>query len=389
MDLADGLIICLTLLAVNRGYRSGAAVGVLTFVGYAVGLLVGAVVAARVLGPGTSPLTSTFVRLGLSFGFAAGVSTVGRLAGLRLWRAMRSNGLRFVDAVGGGVLSGLWVLVASWLAAAVLVSLPIQAVAQQIDRSVVLQAVDGALPPPPAALSRLGHLLDPVGFPQVFNELGIAPAAPVQLPSDPAARAAAARAVGSTFKIIGNGCGGIVEGTGFVAATDLMITNAHVVAGIAEPTVATPRGILHATPILFDKNLDLAVLRVPGLAAPALSLADVDVAAGTTGAVVGYPGGGPETVVPAAVLREQTAVGRDIYGQSITERDVYELQAQVRPGNSGGPIVRADGTVVGVVFSRSTTNDNVGYALTSPAVLQRLRGVESSSTAVATGSCAN
>jgi S1-C subfamily serine protease len=104
-------------------------------------------------------------------------------------------------------------------------------------------------------------------------------------------------------------------------------------------------------------------------------------------AVLGYPGGGPFQAVPAGVMAEFEAEGRDIYGQGLTVRNVYEIQATVRPGNSGGPLVQPDGQVIGVVFSRSTTNGDIGYALTSPGVLSRVQQAESSRRVVGTGAC--
>ncbi len=125
--------------------------------------------------------------------------------------------------------------------------------------------------------------------------------------------------------------------------------------------------------VSFDPSYDLAVLRVNDLSEPALPLDSSTVSRGTQAAVLGYPEGGPFDVVPAGVMDEFQAQGRDIYGQGLTEREVYELQAVVRPGNSGGPLVEPDGEVIGVVFSRSTTNNDVGYALTSPGVLAEVQ----------------
>jgi S1-C subfamily serine protease len=138
--------------------------------------------------------------------------------------------------------------------------------------------------------------------------------------------------------------------------------------------------------VLFDPKLDIAVLHVSGLPDPPLAMTSASVPRGTDGAVLGYPGGGPLTTGPAVVLREETAVGRDIYGQSLTARDIYELNAQVRPGNSGGPLVSTGGSVIGVVFARSARDPNVGYALTSATVSSRIasRGSEP----VSTGPCA-
>jgi S1-C subfamily serine protease len=141
--------------------------------------------------------------------------------------------------------------------------------------------------------------------------------------------------------------------------------------------------------LLFDPSFDLAILRVQGLTERPLTLDPGTAPRGTTGAVLGFPGGGPFTAVPAGVRAEFSAQGRDIYGQGLTVRDVYELQAVVRPGNSGGPLVEPDGTVIGVVFSRSTTNGDIGYALTSPGVLSRVTRAEADSRAVGTGACVN
>ena len=145
---------------------------------------------------------------------------------------------------------------------------------------------------------------------------------------------------------------------------------------------------LHQTTVLsFDPSFDLAVLRVSGVNEPPLALDPDKSTRGVEAAVLGYPGGGPFTVQPAGIMAEFEAEGRDIYGQGLTVRDVYEIQAIVRPGNSGGPLVQPDGQVIGVVFSRSTTNGDIGYALASPGVLYRVVKAERLTRAVSTGPC--
>ena len=139
--------------------------------------------------------------------------------------------------------------------------------------------------------------------------------------------------------------------------------------------------------VLFDPSFDLAVLRVDGLTAPVLPLDPATVDRGAQAAVLGYPGGGPFTADAAGAMALFEAQGRDIYGRGLTVRNVYEIDAQVRPGNSGGPLVLPDGQVVGVVFSRSTVDDSVGYALTSPDVLSRVAQAVPVMTAVGTGQC--
>jgi S1-C subfamily serine protease len=165
------------------------------------------------------------------------------------------------------------------------------------------------------------------------------------------------------------------------------VTNAHVVAGIRSPQVVDSSGTHGASAVLFDPELDVAVLRVPGLVEPGLHLDDQLVGRGTTGAVLGYPGGGPFTADPAGVMAAFQATGLDIYGRSQTVRMVYELDAVIRPGNSGGPLVDTRGDVLGVVFARSTTNGEVGFALASPAVLSKVQQAQSSASTVSTGPC--
>jgi len=166
-----------------------------------------------------------------------------------------------------------------------------------------------------------------------------------------------------------------------------VVTNAHVVAGIADPTVEDATGSHGTSVVFFDPSYDLAVMRVRGLTASPLPLDPGTIARGDPAAVLGFPEGGPFTAVPAGVMAEFTAQGRDIYGQGLTVRDVYEIQATVRPGNSGGPLVQPDGKVIGVVFSRSTTNGDIGYALSSPGVLTRVLRAESATGTLGTGGC--
>lgn len=185
--------------------------------------------------------------------------------------------------------------------------------------------------------------------------------------------------------VLGEGCGHIQEGSGFVAADGYIVTNAHVVAGLDEPRVLSLNRDQSAITVLFDPELDLAVLLIEQSPGPALPFAETD--RGGAGAVLGYPGGGPLDVSPAAVLRAFEAVGRDIYGRGEAERSVLELQAEVRPGNSGGPFVLANGTVGGVVFAASTTDDEVGYAIAAGEVAPRVQQVVGTSREVDTGPC--
>jgi S1-C subfamily serine protease len=292
-----------------------------------------------------------------------------------------------VDSVLGVAVAVVASLLVAWLLANTLINSSSLQLNASIDESRIIRALDSVLPAPPSLFSRVQSFLSSEGFPPVFAQLAPASAGPVSLPGGAALDQAVAHAGASTVKIIGDGCGQIQEGSGFVVAPGEVVTNAHVVAGIAHPMVEAG-GTLHSTTVLlFDPSYDLAVMRVDGLTGSPLVLDPDQVDRGAQAAVLGFPGGGPFTVAPAGVMAVFEAEGRDIYGRKLTVRNVYEIQAVVRPGNSGGPLVEPDGRVIGVVFSRSTTNGDIGYALTSPGVLTRVQRAATVSKAAGTGAC--
>jgi S1-C subfamily serine protease len=191
-------------------------------------------------------------------------------------------------------------------------------------------------------------------------------------------------------KIEGIGCDVLHEGSGFVFAPDRVLTNAHVVAGLTDPVVVAPNGTtLHATTVLFDPNLDIAVLHVPNLGVRPLVLDDQPMPRDTAGVVLGYPRGGPLVARPSVVLDDITAVGRNIYGTGNTTREVYVVEGALRPGNSGGPVVAADGTVLGVVFAKSATYTDIGFALTSADVRREALSAEGRTAPTSTGACSS
>jgi S1-C subfamily serine protease len=308
---------------------------------------------------------------------------VGNLAFRRVHRGLAGS----LDSALGVVVAVIASLLAAWLLANTLVNSSSLSLNASIDQSKIIRSLDNVLPAPPSVFSRVQSFLSSEGFPPVFAQLAPASAGPVSLPGSAQLQQAVVRAESSTVKIIGDGCGQIQEGSGFVVAPGVVVTNAHVVAGIDHPMVEDNGGDHQTSVVSFDPYYDLAVMRVGGLSEPPLALVPEEVGRGVEAAVLGYPGGGPFTAAPAGVMAAFEAEGRDIYGQGLTVRSVYELQAVVRPGNSGGPLVLPDGRVIGVVFSRSTTNDDIGYALTSPGVLSRVLQAESVRTPVGTGAC--
>ena len=177
-----------------------------------------------------------------------------------------------------------------------------------------------------------------------------------------------------TVRVTGRGCGGLVTGSGFPVAAEYVITNAHVVSGTSNTSIQVPgRGgrSLAAAVTLFDPDTDVAILHVPGLALPQLPQGDAQ--RGTKGAVIGYPGGGPETVSPAVVDGGLVARGRDIFDQNLVDRQIWVIESSVHPGNSGGPLVDLNGRAIGVVFAASASQPTQAYALTNAEVQDDVR----------------
>lgn len=388
MNWLDAVLLVLVALSAVHGLRQGAAMQVFSFGGFWIGLVIGALLTPPLARLVATPTAKTVVAAVVVFGCAGLVGGVGRLVGARSSVALHRLRLGPLDAGLGVAVAVVATLLATWLVASVLVNSRFGTLDAGISRSRIVRALDTVLPQPPGLFSKVESFLSAEGFPVVFSGLPPAAAGPVAPPSSATVAQAEQAAEASTVKIVGQGCGVIQEGSGFVVDGNLVVTNAHVVAGIPHPMVEALNGGPYATQmLLFDPTLDLAVMRVPGLHEPSLHIDTALVGRGVTGAALGYPEGGPFTARPAAVADSFEATGLDIYGNAQTTREVYEIDAVIRPGNSGGPLVEPNGTVVGVVFARSTTNPGIGYALAAPAVAAEVQKAMAATGTVSTQGC--
>jgi S1-C subfamily serine protease len=387
--LLDIAIIIFAFSALFRGRDSGFVRQIFSAVGFFGGLFIGAALEPHVIGLAHTTVSRSVVTLVTTLGSAFIFLTIGEYIGVSLKHKVQLNRLNEYDNILGAGLGIITFLVSIWLSAAIVASLPLPSVQQVVKSSRIIAALNEHLPSAPTVIADFGQLIDPNGFPQVFIGNEPNPGKQVALPNLGLLQAAVTADRGSVVKVVGQGCGGVVEGSGFIAADGLVVTNAHVVAGIKHPYVEDENGTHSATVIWFDPNLDFAVLRVSNLAGHVLTIASGHVAPGTSAAVLGYPGGGPFTPAPAAIIDEFTATGRNIYGKGNTDRDVYEVQGKIIPGNSGGPLVAQNGSVIGIVFAESTSYNNVGYALTTKQFSQELITAKNRDTPKSTGSCAN
>jgi S1-C subfamily serine protease len=388
VNLLDVVIVVVVLLAAANGFRRGAALQLTTYVGLLAGLLVGALVAPKVAGAASSPLGRAALSLVVLLGLAAVGDGIGWAIGTRVWVAARRTVLGKVDSVAGTVVAMVAVLATVWFLGWNLANGPFPSLSSEIRGSAIVRGLDGAFPRPPSIFAEVRQLLNRFGFPEVFEGLPPAPVGPVQGPTQGEAAALAKKVEASTVRIVGQACNAIQEGSGFVVAPNYVLTNAHVVAGVRSPQVQQQNGPSQsATTVLFNPRMDVAILRVNDSPGKPLPLDGQDVGRGTKGAVLGFPGGGRLTVGTAAVRRDIEAMGRDIYGRAVVQRDVYELQATVRPGNSGGPFVLFNGDVAGVVFAASTTDSSIGYALTTPQIIPLVQQVQGKTGRVSTDGC--
>jgi S1-C subfamily serine protease len=391
VNVLDIIILVLVALAAVHGLRLGAAIQVVSFAGFVLGLIAGFFLVILVAPHIHDSTTKAIVSLLLLFVPAGFLGGVGRQIGVRAWAVLRQRSLGHADAGAGAVLAVAGTLVLCWLFASVLVNSQFSVVTSQIEYSRVIRALDKVMPPVPNSFQAVVKYLNAQGFPVVFANMVPEPTAPVTMPSEAQVAAAVQDDGQSTVQIVGYGCGGQQqEGSGFVVSPHLVVTNAHVVAGISQITVEVPGDSSHpAYAVYFDPEFDLAVLEVTDVTAlpPPLTLDPNLVERGAQATVLGYPEDGPFNAKPAGVLQRFEAEGLDIYDNAETTRTVYSLQADIRPGNSGGPLVAAGGEVIGVVFSRSASDDDVGYALASPAVLQRVQQAEHDPHKVSTQSC--
>jgi len=381
----DWLIVAFTVLLALYGYAQGFIVGALSLLGFGLGAFLGSHLGPLVL-PGGSH--SQYAPLfGLLGALLAGAVLASGLQGLgaRARVFLRLPGLRMVDGVFGALLTASVALGIAWIVGAVaLQSANSPVLRSDIQRSAILQELNGLLPPSGPFLHALARI-DPL--PSVRG-----PEADVPPPTEGIVATRGVRDAGrSVVKVLGTACGLGIEGSGWVAAPDIVVTNAHVVAGESDTTVqvgGNPPG-LDAEVIDFDPRDDIAILRVPGLDEPALKLASKP-QAGTAAAILGYPLDGTFDSEPGRIGQTETVSTEDAYGNGPVSRSITALRGRVRPGNSGGPMIDKAGQVVATVFAAITGSQSGdgGFAVPNALVAKELSVAGSRTHAVSTQACA-
>ncbi|HET7510571.1 MAG TPA: MarP family serine protease [Solirubrobacterales bacterium] len=376
--MLDWAILAFTFALALWGYRQGLIVGALTLVGFAAGAFVGSRIGPLLLNKGAdSPYAPLCGALGaLLAGALTAVALESFALGLRE-RLVRKPFLQQVDGAGGAALIASVALGLVWVFGAVLLHAPSTArLRADIQQSVILRSLNDVLPPTGPLLNALDRV-DPA--PTVLG-----PAAPVAPPDSAIASDADVLHAGdSVVRVLSTACGLGIEGSGWAVAPEIIVTNAHVVAGSDDTTVTTQSGAqLDATPVYYEPRLDLALLRV-GAALPALSISN-ERHEGEDAAVLGYPENGPYALSPARIGETRTTISEDSYGNGPVERTITALSGEVRSGNSGGPLVDGAGHVIGTVFAATTSGPKGGFAIPAEQVREALQHTAEE---VGTGAC--
>ena len=394
MNWVDVLVLVLALLAGISGARQGMVAAAASFIGVLAGAVIGVRIAPSLIASYESPEVRVALGVSIVIVLVALGETLGVLLGRAVQRGIDGEAVRQVDTFLGAVVQGIAALVVAWLVALPLTkSSAYTGLTGAVRDSSVLRVVDTMMPNVLRQLpSELTRLLDVSGFPDVLAPFSptpitdVGPADPVLLNS-PVVR----QARSSVLKVRGRArsCSRALEGTAFVIAPQRVITNAHVVAGTDRVQVETADGTLDAAVVTYDPETDVAILKVPGLRAPVLTLADKPAVSGLSGLVLGYPLDGPYTASAARVRDRIHLRGPDIYNATTVVRNVYTVRAVVRSGNSGGPLLDGSGHVLGLVFGAAVDNDETGFVLTDDEIADDVATASTRNVEVSTGTCAS
>ncbi|GLY47915.1 MarP family serine protease [Lentzea sp. NBRC 102530] len=395
MNWVDLLVLGLAAIAAVSGARQGMVVALPAFVGVLVGLILGTQIAPLLVSQFENVVTKVVFAVGIVVLLVALGETIGVYIGRTIKARVNASPLRGADNALGAIVQGFVVFVVAWMIALPLTSVVgLPDLTSSLKQSVILGKVDQTMPQAARVLSGdLQKLFDVSGFPQAMDPFNRTPLKEVEPPNNQLADSPVAqRLKASVLKVRGRApsCSRALEGTGFVIAPERVMTNAHVVAGTNEVTVEVGRGQFDATVVSYDPRTDIAVLAVPDLEATPLQFRSDEVQPGEDGIVLGYPLDGPYKASPARV-RERIPLlrGPDIYDAQTVTRDVYTVRAEVRSGNSGGPLVDPNGRVMGVVFGAAVDDPETGFVLTAQQVQSMVQKAPTLTKRASTQGCAS
>jgi S1-C subfamily serine protease len=382
LNVLDVFIALFVVIVILRGAKTGFLAGVFSLVGVVVGVAAGSRIASFLMPEYGHPIYGAGITLGSILAFAVLGEVIARTIGGSIRNRLSSPTSETLDGFGGAVLGFALSLVLVWAVGVfALQSPPLAELHPAVQDSRILQSLKERMPS--GLLTQAVADLEPL--PKIEGPEPEVAAPEGNIIRDPDVQAASAR----TLRVRGIACGYGVEGSGWVAGRNLVVTNAHVVAGetATHVQVGGTRRHLPAKVVVFDEKNDIAVLRVKGLGLTPLHLAAPK--PGQVVAVIGFPENGPLDIEPARTDSTQLVRSSDAYDSGPVERVVTRFRVYVRPGNSGGPAVNEYGRVVSTIFASRTGSDNSGYGIPSRIVHRHLRTAADRTTPVSTEGCAN
>ena len=373
MNWVDLVVVIIAVIAAVSGARQGIVIALPAFVGVLLGAVIGVRVAPLLITNFTDPATRVAFAVAILVLLVALGETFGVWCGRMLKQRIRNPKLAWVDNALGAILQGLVVFVVAWMIALPLTSFSgLPGLSSALQSSAVLGEVNNLMPDSARQLpADLRKLFDVPGLPNVTNPFSRTPITDVGPPDTALQNSAIVQDVRpSIVKIHGEApsCSRALEGSGFVIAPQRVLTNAHVVAGTDVVAVEVNNGQLDAHVVYYNSDIDLAILAVPDLTAPPLHFDSAPGTEGQDSIVLGYPLDGPYTASAARIRSRINLPGPNIYDDRTENRDVYTIYAQVRSGNSGGPLIDTRGGVLGVVFGAAVDDPTTGFALTAQQV---------------------
>lgn len=378
MNVLDVVLLLAAVWFAVIGYRQGFIVGVMSVIGFLGGGLIAVYLLPVLWGEVTGNATPGTVAVVAAVVLVIVCASVGQAFTTHLGNKVRTHvswsPARAIDAIGGALVNVVAMLLVAWLIGSALATTTLPTLGREVRSSKVLLGVARVVPQQADTwFADFSSTLAQNGLPQVFTPFANEPITDVPAPDETLTTSSVvSQARKSIVKVVGtaSSCGKILEGSGFVFAKHRVMTNAHVVGGVDEPTVQIGgEGRLYdAKIVLYDWQRDIAVLDVPSLDAPALQFSGTDARTRDDAIVAGFPENGAFDVRAARVRNRIPATGPDIYRRGTVKRDVYSLYTTVRQGNSGGPLLTPEGKVYGVVFAKSLDDATTGYALTADEV---------------------
>ncbi|MGO4363489.1 trypsin-like peptidase domain-containing protein [Terrabacter sp. RAF57] len=179
-------------------------------------------------------------------------------------------------------------------------------------------------------------------------------------------------------------CDGRAHGTGFLVGQQLLLTNEHVIDGWTELLVELGEdgqaGTARGTVVGLDSRQDLAVIRLDHrVGGHVFTFMEGRPAVGLDVAAIGFPKDQPMSLTRGTI----SGTGRSID----TYSDLIQTDLALNPGNSGGPLLTAEGNVVGVAVAVRKDSEGIAFGVSSDDAAKRARDWSGRTTALGQAHC--